>query len=76
MKVTYHAAERFIQRILGKLEYTKKEVLNAKEYLTNLFKNVVTHRQMVVVPGFSNYVAVVKENNVVTILEKNFSTFY
>jgi len=76
MKVTYHAAERFLQRVLGKIKYSKKEVLNVRKYLTNLFENVVTHRQMVVVPGFSNYVAVVKENNVVTILEKNFCNFH
>jgi hypothetical protein len=72
MIVTYHAAKRFLQRVIGKMNFTKREILNTKSYLESLFRNVVTHRQMVVVPGFSKYVAVIKENKVVTILNKKF----
>jgi len=42
MKVTYHAAERFLQRVLGKLTYSSKDIYNMKLYLEQIiFHNVV-----------------------------------
>jgi len=75
MEITYHAAVRFLERVLKKEKLTKKEVFDAKRFLSSLFANVITHRRYVVVPGFSSYVGVVKNNKLVTVLDKKFIKF-
>jgi len=70
MKVTYHAGERFLQRVLGVYEYTKKDVINAINLIAQDIKNIVTHRQRFILPTFPNFNAIVKNNAVVTIIPK------
>ena len=71
MVITYHAAKRFVERVLKKQRYTHCDVDRAKELLQKLFSSVVTHKRYIPLPTVKGYIAVVKENIVVTILEKN-----
>ena len=41
MIITLHAAQRFLERVIGKVEFTEKDLELAKAYLTKVFKNVV-----------------------------------
>ena len=75
MEITIHAAQRFLERVLKKEKFTKKEVFDAKKFLDGIFANVITHRRYVVVPGFSAYVGVVKNNKLITILDKKIFKF-
>ncbi len=70
MEITYHAAVRFLERVMKKEKFTQREVFDAKNFLNGLFANVITHRRYVVVPEFSSYVGVVKNNKLITILDK------
>lgn len=41
MKVSYHAAQRFLERVVKQLEFSKIDVYCAQEYLQSLLKDVV-----------------------------------
>ena len=41
MIITLHATQRFVERVIGKVEFTEKDLELAKAYLTKVFKNVV-----------------------------------
>ena len=68
--ITYHAGERFLQRVLGMYEYTKKDVFNAIDLLKIELKNVVTNKKRFILPSFPKFNVVVKDNAIVTILPK------
>jgi len=70
-KVSYHAGERFLQRVLGIYEYSKKDVINAINVIKADLFNVVSPKQRFVLPSFSKFNVVVKENVVVTIVPKS-----
>ena len=70
MIITNHATERFLQRVKKRYNYTKREFFKTKKELEILFKDVVTNRTKVVVPKFNKFLAVVKSQRVITILEK------
>ena len=70
MKITNHATERFLQRVKKRYNYTKSEFVKTKKELQNLFKDIITNRTKIVVPGFNKFLAVVKNQTVITILEK------
>jgi hypothetical protein len=75
MKVSKHAVVRFLERVKGKKEFSDVDYKNAYIELNDLFKNVVSNKHYIVVPNYSKFIAVIKNNLVVTILEK-FSMFY
>jgi hypothetical protein len=73
MHITYHAAERFIQRVLEQTEYTKKDVYKVINYLNRVFVNIVPNSRYkkLPVPGFEKlFYAIYKENTIVTIIPK------
>ena len=70
MYITKHAVKRFLQRVKKVNDFDKKEFSKAKNELQMLFKNVITNRIKVVVPNFSNFIAITKNNKVITILKK------
>jgi len=74
MKVSKHAVERFLERVKGISNFSKKEFKNAYSELKYLFKDLVSNQRYVVVPNHSKFIAVVKNGVVVTILDK-FSMF-
>jgi len=75
MKISNHAVIRFLERVKGVEEISDKEFKKAYVELSNLFRNVFTNKRYVVVPNYSKFVAVVKNDVVITVLDK-FSMFY
>jgi hypothetical protein len=74
MKVTYHAAQRFLERVVHKSEFTKKEVQTTIDYLTNIFKDVVvnSYSKPFALPGFEKqYYVVHRDNSILTIIPKD-----
>jgi len=72
MKITYHAAQRFLERVMSRVKYTHQDVEFAMRYLEKLLKNVVIGNRVkhFVLPGFEDYKVVYRENVVVTIVPK------
>ena len=70
MKITNHATKRFLQRVKKRYNYTKSEFLKTKKELERMFNNIVTNRTKIVIPDFNKFLAVVKNQTVITILEK------
>jgi hypothetical protein len=70
MKVTYHAAERFLQRVFQWSRYTKKQVELAKKLIAKDIKHLKTHRTHFILPSFPDFVGVSVEGTVVTIIPK------
>ena len=73
MKITKHAVERFLQRVMKKSHYDQSEFMKAYKFLKKSFINVVTHRHFIPLPKIKGYIAIIRENVVVTIIEKNVS---
>lgn len=73
MKITYHAAQRFLERVMSRVKYTHQDVEFAMRYLEKLLKDVVisSPAKYFVLPGFEDYKAVYKANVVVTIIPKD-----
>ncbi len=75
MKVTYHAAKRYLQRVLGKAGFSRKDILLVKSYLEgNLFKNVVplSYSRPFALPIHKGFRVIHRENVVITIVPKNY----
>lgn len=72
MKITYHAAQRFLERVMSRVKYTHQDVEFAMRYLEKLLKDVVIGNRVkhFVLPGFEDYKAIYIENSVVTIVHK------
>lgn len=73
MRITEHAVERFLQRVMKKSRYDQNEFMKAYDFLEKSFMQVVTHRDFVPFPQIKGYVAIVRDNAVVTVIEKNAS---
>lgn len=73
MKVTLHAAERFLQRVMNKAKFNFQDVLTAQQELMRTMNNVVvtSYRRNIVIPGHENYVGVYQENTLITIFPKD-----
>jgi hypothetical protein len=71
MHITYHAGERFLQRVFQYTAYKKRQVLNAIQLLKRDFENVDTrNKKYVVVPTFPDFYGVFKQNTLVTVIPK------
>ena len=73
MIITLHATQRFVERVIGKVEFTEKDLELAKAYLTKVFKNVdpSSVARSFALPGFENQFYVVhKHNAIITIIPK------
>jgi len=72
MKASYHFTKRFIQRVLKKSDFTKKEFYMMYVYLNKILNNLeVRHsRGYVVMPGFSDFIIAYNEGIATTILKK------
>jgi len=72
MKVSIHAGQRFLERVMNKSTYTVIDVDFAVRYLERALSNIVpnsTHTHFVL-PDFQKYKAVCRENTIVTIIPK------
>jgi len=70
MRVSYHAGERFLQRVFHFTEYTKKQVFNAMKLLEKDIANIEYRQANFVLPSFPDYRCVVADNTLVTIIPK------
>ena len=72
MKVTVHAAKRFLERVMSKTNYTYSDVNMALLFLEKTLQDVVVRStsKHFVLPGFKNFKVVYRENTVITILPK------
>lgn len=78
MKVTYHAAQRFLERVVKKSDFSKYEVHRTVEYLERSFQDVVVNsfKEFFPLPGFENrFYVVAQENCAVTIIPKDKKIF-
>ena len=73
-KITQHATIRFLQRVFKIKEPTTQEIQRAKILLEKDLKDVYINplNFYLVLPSFSNFKAVVKNNTLVTILNKRY----
>lgn len=71
MQITYHAAERFLQRVFRFTSYSKEQVNNAKHLLERDLHNLqLRKKRRVVLPSFPNFYGVFIENTLVTVIPK------
>ena len=78
IKVSHHAAERFLQRVMSKATYTKKELHYAYKFLEAEIKDidVSRYRDFFSLPSFKNYRALIIENTLVTIIPREWKPQY
>ncbi len=72
MKVTYHATNRFLERVLNKVKYSKKEFYETKKLLEEMFTNIVpsSYARPFALPGHKGFKVIHQDDTVITILEK------
>ena len=72
MKVSIHAGQRFMERVMDKKIYTYLDLNMAIAYLEKALKDVVPSscNKHFVIPGFENYRAVYCQNTIVTVIPK------
>ena len=78
MKVTYHAAQRFLERVVKKSNFSKYEVHRTVEYLEKALKDVMirSYKDFFPLPGFENqFYVVAQENSAITIIPKDKKEF-
>lgn len=74
MKITYHAVERFLQRVMNIKHITKQDIQKAYIFLEKETKNIVVngYKNYFALPSFKNYKAVVIDGSIVTILPRQY----
>jgi len=70
MKVTYHAGERFLQRVLNFTNYTTQQVINAIKLIEKDIKTIEYRNSNFVLPSFPEYRCIIANNTLVTIIPK------
>jgi hypothetical protein len=73
MIITLHAAQRFLERVIGKTQFTTQDLEQSKIYLDRVFKNCVPNSvaKSFALPGFENQFYVIHRHNaIITILPK------
>lgn len=70
MNISFHAAERLLQRAFGLTEYGKQEIYRAKLLLEQETKNMVIlgKKRIVALPSFESIRAVYLDNTIVTVI--------
>lgn len=72
MTVSYHAAERFLERVMGKREYNCSDINKAFSYLEMVIKDIVpgSYAKPFALPGFEHFKVIHKGGIIVTIIPK------
>jgi len=71
MHITYHAAERFLQRVFEFTSYSSTQIHNAMQLLErDLFNVELRSKSRVVLPSFPDFYGVFTQNTLVTIVPK------
>jgi hypothetical protein len=69
--ITYHAAQRFLQRVLNFTNFTNKEIRNAIELISKDIQYIHHRNKNFILPSFPNFNCIVKNNTIVTIIPKH-----
>jgi len=74
MKATFHLAQRFLERVLKKENYTEEELYKIYFYLKQVCSTIIprNYKGYCVLPDNSNFVIAYTENTATTILPKEF----
>jgi len=70
VNVTYHAGERFLQRVFHLTSYTRQQVYKAMELIECDIQNIEHRSKNFILPSFPQYYCIVKEKALVTIIPK------
>ena len=72
MKVSNHAGQRFLERVVSITDYTCFDVNTAIAYLERVLKDVIPSSRIAqfALPGFENYKVIYVDNTAVTIIPK------
>ena len=71
MHITYHAAERFLQRVFEFTSYSSTQIRNAMQLLERDLLNIeLRSKSRVVLPSFPDFYGVFAQNTLVTIVPK------
>ena len=72
MKVSKHAAERFLERVMERANYSYRDIDYSIRYLEKLLSSVVPNSRSMrfVLPGFENFKVIYREGCVITIISK------
>ena len=71
MKITYHAGQRFLQRVLKFTSYSQIQINNAMKLLElDLFNIERRNKHRVILPSFPDFYGVFVENTLVTVIPK------
>ncbi len=73
MRITFHAAQRFVQRVLKRQEVSSTELFWAKGYLEALTRDIIlsSYSGRFALPGFGRFSCVCQENTLITIIPKD-----
>ena len=73
MKITVHAGQRFLERVMNKKQYSYLDVDFAIRYLTKLLQDVVPTGSATSfsLPCFKKFKAIYVEGSIVTIIPKD-----
>lgn len=71
MKASQHAAVRFLERIMNLKEYTSTQIDRAMQFLERDTENIeFFNKQRIILPSFPQYVAIQRDNMIITIIPK------
>jgi len=71
MQITYHAGQRFLQRVFEFTSCSRDQVTNAMKLLErDLYNLQLRNKSRVVLPSFPNFYGVFIENTLVTVIPK------
>lgn len=71
MQITYHAGQRFLQRVFEFTSCSQKQISSAMKLLErDLFNVELRNKRRVILPSFPNFYGVFVENTLVTVIPK------
>jgi len=71
MKASTHAGVRFLERIMNLKNYTTDQIHNAMGFLEKDTSNIEFHnKQRIIIPSFPQFVAIQRDNVIITIIPK------
>jgi hypothetical protein len=71
MQITYHAGQRFLQRVFEFTSCSRIEISNAMKLLKRDLLNVeLRNKSRVILPSFPDFYGVFVENTLVTVIPK------
>ena len=71
MNITYHAGQRFLQRVFNFTSCSRMQISNAMKLLERDLLNIdLRNKSRIILPSFPNFHGVFVENTLVTVIPK------